>query len=582
MILRYYPTLKNITPAWGTLYALSLVRVVVTAFVLMSAFILELPLISAGQIAVSHRSLAVLVMYFLLAVLMAMTTARYVHRYVLQVIGQLAIDLLITSILVVMGDGIRSEFVVFYLIPIAGASLMLPTSAAFFSASLAVLTLLADAAWRGMAGGDHADPRLFQTGLYGASLFGLAGLLRMLASRLDTQATLAQARGEDLRSQFEVNRLMLAQMDQGVIVVDGDGRVRANNHAAAMLLGIGPEKDLSGQSLASLPGTRVLAEEFLKWRSRQNDLFGWQDRTFLMQVDVRDGVAEETRKIHRTLRTRFVPPQAYPASDFVVFLEDQKGVEERAQQLKLAAMGRLTASIAHEIRNPLAAIANAGQLMSEAPPDEMSARLARIVRENTARLDRIVGDVLRVARREPPRDEALLLHQFVRTWLSELVRDRGIQAETLALTMAAEHDVVRFEQDHLRQILFNLVDNALRFASGTKACVELRIEAQAHAADARAPISLWVFDDGPGISDQDRTAIFEPFFTTHARGTGLGLYLAREFCLVNQANLFYDTWRAPDRSRERSGFVIRFAQNPPEIAVPPSSQERIDRVIGFP
>jgi two-component system sensor histidine kinase PilS (NtrC family) len=567
--------LQNVAPAWGSLHALAVVRVVVIAFVLMSALILNLPLVNAGPAPVARHSLIMLGVYFALAVVMAMTTARHARHFLLQTTVQLATDLLSSTILVVMGGGIHSEFVVFYLIPIAGASLTLPTSAAFFTASLAVLALLGDAAWRSLDGAYQGDPRLFQTGLYGASLFGLTGLLRMLLVRIDRQAMLARERGDDLRSQLEINRLIIAQMDHGVMVLDRQGIIRTNNQMAAMMLGQSHQKNLGGQKLGDLPGTRLLAEEFQRWLHRDGELFGWHDRAFLLQTP--EGTPAESSA--RTLRCRFVHPDADHAADFLLFLEDQKHVEDRAQQLKLAAMGRLTASIAHEIRNPLAAIANAGQLMTEVAPEGVTGRLSRIVRENAARLDRLVNDVLRVARREPPQPESFGLGDFLRNWLDEVVRDRSLDSGVIVLKQSAAADTIWFEQNHLRQVLFNLTDNALRFASGGPGSVEWRIEAGNLADPSSGDLALRILDDGNGVAAEDQQSIFEPFFSRKPNGTGLGLYMAREFCVANKAMLTYDTWLEPGATVTSHGFVIRFGAGLGPTAIGQHFQEQLHHVV---
>jgi two-component system, NtrC family, sensor histidine kinase PilS len=254
------------------------------------------------------------------------------------------------------------------------------------------------------------------------------------------------------------------------------------------------------------------------------------------------------------LRARFARPSSNSADEFVIFIEDVRDVEDRAQQLKLAAMGRLTASIAHEIRNPLAAISHAGQLMAEDSSDPLLRRLAGIVRENTQRLNRLVEDVLRVARREPPLGDEINLRDFVRHFLAEFTRDRTLAPETIALEAAADLRV-KFEQSHLRQVLYNLVDNALRYASGAAGSVRIVLE---RAPEADRP-QLWVFDDGPGVAFEARAALFEPFFTTRTQGTGLGLYLAREFCVTNRAELAYGSRRELDGS-VRDGFLLRFGR----------------------
>lgn len=547
------PTLYSldVDPAWGTLYALALARVLITAAVLLSAILFG-PLPPVRGAGAGVDIVAGLTAYCAIAVALAFAALLYRRHFLGQLTLHLALDLVMATILVVLGGGMRSEFVVLYLVPIAGASLMLPTSAAFFTASIAVIILLSDAFLRGLRE-DHADPQLFQAGLYGAALFGITGLLRLLSVRLNRQEQLAHARGLDLQNQLEINRLVIAQMEQGVIVLDAATTVRANNMAARRMLGMARDAQLTGRRLSEFPALRPLVDEFGRWvRGSAGREPGWSEMVFLVgPIEGSDGAAVPPR----TLRARFVRPPSSQSGEFVVFLEDRNALEERAQQLKLAAMGRLTASIAHEIRNPLAAISNAGQLLAEDARDAMQRRLSGIVRENTVRLDRLVEDVLRVARRDAPLSDELALRQFVEHWLEEFARDRGLDAGTIAVR-GGGGDIVKFEQSHLRQILFNLVDNALRYCSGRPGSVEIVLES---AADFDGRAQLWIADDGAGVAPADRATVFEPFYTTHSRGTGLGLYLAREFCIANRAELAYEALPRAGTA-ERYGFVVRFAR----------------------
>jgi two-component system sensor histidine kinase PilS (NtrC family) len=550
----------HVEPAWGTLYALALTRVLMTAAVLLSAMIFSAP-IPLRVAGVAGEILPGLSAYLGFALAMALAALYYRRHFFGQLTLQLAVDLVMATILVVLGGGMRSEFVVFYLVPIAGASLMLPTSAAFFTASIAVIIMLSDAFLRGLRE-EHADPQLFQAGLYGAALFAITGLLRLLSVRLIRQEQLAHVRGLDLQNQLEINRLVISQMEQGVIVLDATTTVRANNLAARRLLGMGRNAQLTGRRLADLPALQSLAEEFQRWMDADAREVGWSNLVFT--VPAPDGARAQSLVTPRPLRARFARPPSAQSGEFVVFLEDRNALEERAQQLKLAAMGRLTASIAHEIRNPLAAISNAGQLLEEDARDAMQKRLAGIVRENTARLNRLVEDVLRVARREAPLSDEFELRSFVEGWAAEFARDRGLAGGTIVVR-GEERKVIKFEQSHLRQVLFNLVDNALRYCSGGPGSVELFLEAAAEV-DGRA--RLWIIDDGAGVPPADRATMFEPFFTTHLRGTGLGLYLAREFCIANRSELAYEPLRRAGLE-ERYGFVVRFARDgDDEAAVP--------------
>ncbi|HET9023170.1 MAG TPA: ATP-binding protein [Burkholderiaceae bacterium] len=531
---------------WRTLEYFASTRVIVaSALVLASAASGVRPLAAPGE---PHWVLLTSLLYFTLGAAFA-GLALYVHRrFLTQVIGQLLVDLAAIGVLVVTGGGVASGWVILFLLPLAGASLLLPSLLGFFICALAVLTILVDAGVRSIALGSP-EPLLFQAGVYGAALFAVTALLRALSSRLAQQERLARTRGRDLQNQLAINRLVIAQMEQGVIVVDRTTQVRANNRSARLMLGLAPESQLTGTRLAERPEARELATAFVSWLESGRSEGGWANT---LAAGAHAAHGGEPR-----LRARFARPASTTSDEFLIFMEDVRDVEDRAQHLKLAAMGRLTASIAHEIRNPLAAISHAGQLLGEDANDPVLKRLAAIVNENTKRLNRLVEDVLRVARREPPLGDQLEIAEFVRQFLEEFMRDRGLAEGVIQVdTPPGLH--VKFEQSHLRQVLYNLVDNALRYASGQSGSVTILIE-QAPDGD-RA--QLWIFDDGPGVPFDTRPALFEPFFTTRSQGTGLGLYLAREFCVTNQAELGYGTHRELDGST-RDGFLLRFGRGSP-------------------
>jgi two-component system sensor histidine kinase PilS (NtrC family) len=551
MGVRLFGSEPAVEPAWRTLEYFALARVLVASALMLSVAAFGAPLATRGAAELDgSRVLAGSFVYFVLAAGLALAAFFVRRRFVLQVAAQLAVDLAVISAMLVAGGGLRSGVMILYLLPLAGASLLLPTVAAFFVCSIAVIVLLADTFLRQLQG-TGADALVFQAGLYGAALFAITGLLRLLSARLAAQERLAQLRGRDLESQLEINRLVIAQMEQGVIVVDADTRVRANNRAARALLGMNPNVQLTGQRLRDFPSLRPLTDAFARWLEQERAAGVWSNS--VIQPVARNDGAQSVGDLQ--LRARFARPPSDGGGEFVIFLEDVRAVEERAQQLKLAAMGRLTASIAHEIRNPLAAISHAGQLLAEEAQAPLQQRLTNIVRENTARLNRLVEDVLRVARREPPLGDDIDLGAFAEQWLAEFVRDRAIAPGVIALQVAPGLEV-KFEQSHLRQILYNLVDNALRYASGRPRSVELIAE---RAPDDGGRVRLWVFDDGPGVAAEARNALFEPFYTTHARGTGLGLYIAREFCLANRSDLVYGARRALDGG-SREGFLVRFAR----------------------
>ena len=528
-------------PPWRILQYLGLARLIISIGLLLAIAALG-PSIRGGS---APAYLASAVVYFAGAAALAIGSMYLRRRVFVHVAAQIAFDLVLISALMIASGGLRSGLVVLYLLPLAGASLLLPTVAVFFVCAVAVITILLDTLARSLtiAG---AEATLFEAGLYGAMMFAITALLRLLAQRLAAQEQLAQQRGRNLHNQLAINRLVIAQLEQGVVVVDADARVRANNRAARLLFGMKPEAQLTGERLSSLERLVPLVAAFNRWREGGAEE-GMLGRNVFELPELR-------------LRARFVQPSAVQSDEFLIFIEDQRVLDERAQQLKLASMGRLTASVAHEIRNPLAAISHASQLLVEDASDAGLKRLASIVRENTLRLNRLVDDILRVARREAPLGDDIELASFLPDWLNEFVRDR-LQAKRRVVLEVPSGVFVRFERSHLRQVLYNLVDNALRYASDADGAVRVFVEPGGTA------VALWVTDDGPGVTDAIRTSLFEPFNTTYTAGTGLGLYIAREFCLANRCQLAYDEVTLTT-GVVRRGFVIRFAATDADTQVP--------------
>jgi two-component system sensor histidine kinase PilS (NtrC family) len=234
------------------------------------------------------------------------------------------------------------------------------------------------------------------------------------------------------------------------------------------------------------------------------------------------------------LRARFART-ASSDGEVLVFLEDVGRIQERARELKLAALGRLTGSIAHEIRNPLSAISHAGELLHEERRGAMQDRLLKILADNVARLDRIVGDILELGRRDRIQPETLPLQRLCRQFVENFAASRGLVPDAIEVS-GDEAVTISFDRNHIDQILWNLVDNAWRHSRGEPGSVRL----VATMDSERMRTELHVIDDGPGVPESARAQIFEPFFTTHHTGTGLGLFIARELCEANGATLELD------------------------------------------
>jgi two-component system sensor histidine kinase PilS (NtrC family) len=250
-------------------------------------------------------------------------------------------------------------------------------------------------------------------------------------------------------------------------------------------------------------------------------------------------------------RLRFVPIEHDAARGAVIFLEDMQRVQAEAQQIKLAALGRLTANIAHEVRNPLSAISYATELLQEEPGDAKHQRLLQIVLDNTYRINQIVQDVMQLNRRDRAQPEAFDLATMLRTFVEEFETAERFEQGLMVLT-GKTGGYVSFDRGHLRQVLWNLCRNALRYGSKSPGSVMLIMSIE------EGRVLLDVQDDGPGISVEHQGKLFEPFFTTAQDGTGLGLYIAKELCEANSALLEYHAAEGQPPQEGRRGASQRF------------------------
>ncbi len=532
------------------------------------------------------------VTYAVLAATFGYLAATRQRHFYLQLAAQLLIDVVGLTLLMSASGGTRSGLALLMLLPIAGSAILSPASLAIGFAAVCSLAILAETVWRELRY-DEPSSALVLAGLFGAASFAIAIVMNRLAARLIVQERIARQRGYDLRAQIEINRLVVADMQDGVLILAADGTPRAANPAALRMLALDDARALVLDGWRGHAGGTAISRQFVAWRSSVGTIGGSFDLTSQI-AGARGGDAGDSDGGHedgsgRRLRVRFVAPEgdALASGRYVVFLEDLLRVEQRAQQLKLAAMGRLTASIAHEIRNPLAAISHAGALLEEETgealgPDAIrrdpsdARRMVTIVRENAQRLNRIVEEILQLSRRAPVNIESIVLDPWLDRLIEEFCRAQGCARETIALTIRRA-PTIHFNGEHLRQVLVNLLSNAVRYASGREGTVTLTAHVLSNARSLNATalsldapgqergedsqamierIELVVQDDGPGIDSATRANLFEPFFTTHHRGTGLGLYLARELCLANNATLDYSANAGGTR---RGGFVIRAA-----------------------
>jgi len=427
-----------------------------------------------------------------------------------QLTAHLITDIIVVVVLMYASSGIRSGLGVMLLISLAGAALVSRGKLTLFYAALASIAVLLEQSYWVLVH-DFSTASYLQPGMLSIGYFATALITNGLARRLILNERLARQRGADLADQLRINRLVIRDVQDGVLVVDANGLVRQHNPRVAELLGR-PVPELGQIEEYS----EEIAQRLAAWRAGKGS----------------SSLNLQTAEIGRLVRARFVAAGVAGGSFSLVFLEDLSKLQEQAQQLKLAALGRLTANIAHEIRNPLSAITHAGDLLQEEQRGPQRERMLQIIRDNTQRLERMVHDVLELARRDRVQPETIRVLPYLVTFVDEFTQNEGLPGKAISLD-AAENLTVEFDRVHLNQVLWNLLHNAWRHSRKQAGSVRL-------AAGRRGNrVELHVIDDGEGVAKELQAQLFEPFFTTFASGTGLGLYIARELCAANGASLDY-------------------------------------------
>jgi two-component system sensor histidine kinase PilS (NtrC family) len=440
---------------------------------------------------------------------------------------QFMVDAAAIGLLVYASGGVPNGMGILLITPGIATAILLTPRMAVIQAAGATLTMFGEELLRQSVIGFVAT-EFTATGILGLMFFATMLAANTVAVRARRSEALALRVGSDLASMSRLNDSIIENMQTGVLVVDAQRRVRSYNNAAKRLLQV---KLVSSQPIA---GSAPLLDQALT---------DWLSTPAPAPSLLSSGMVEVVPRFTRLGWGSEAP--------VLILLEDAAALRAQAQQMKLAALGRLSASIAHEIRNPLAAISHAGQLLAEsAEMHGENQRLLGMIQRHGARIEKIIRDVLNVSRRDAREPVTLPL----KSWL---IRTAGLyqegypqQPRPIELTEVPAELSVRFDPDHLQQVLFNLWDNSFEHAGGRS------IVALAAAGQADGGLNwLELRDNGPGIPPELAEQIFEPFFTTAAQGTGLGLYLSRSLCEYNQARLLH----VP--SEQGTCFRILFSQD---------------------
>ncbi len=492
---------------WRPFQYFNLYRLILAGLFFLAIY---LPHDWAGRLDLSPTpALVLLAVAYLLAIMGGLVLSlHWQRRFNFQLSLQVAVDAIVISLFMYAAGGVGSGIGVLLLVSLAATSLVGRGRLVLFYAAVTTLAVLTSQILGVMFRGLEMAT-VFQSGLLSAGFFATAILARLLGQRVMVNEDLARRRGEALDNQIRISQRVVERMQDGILVLTSDGRLLRWNPVAASMLLLPERQDLLLASVAE-----ELAAGLVAWHGK---------------------VGAES--IHfagpggQALRARFEQTESSDG-EVLVFLEDVGRIKERAQQLKLASLGRLTASIAHEIRNPLSAISHAGELLREERRGDMQDRLLRILHDNVSRLDRIVADVLELGRQNRAEPELLDLGDFCSGFIERFLVTEGMPSDLVLLSVIPKARLC-FDRSHLNQVLWNLLGNALRHSTRSSAAVQIEILQGA----APGLVELHVVDDGPGVPASIREQIFEPFFTTHTLGTGLGLFIARELCGANGAAL---------------------------------------------
>lgn len=459
----------------------------------------------------------------------------------------IGVDIVCFTALHLLSSSSSFNYVALLVLPVLMAGVLTPRVQAL-ATSAGVALALVGIAWLAVLRGGEPTTLLTQAGLAGSGLFVITILAGELAGRLAREELTAKGSLELARQQAQLNRLVIEEMQDGVLVVDRRGRVRAANPAARRLLA---------------PSGMCRPAPFqLRGIGAWSELVEIVERAFVDAVwpeagrDVKLAFDSGEMRILR-VRIRFTRRLDAQAGEelCVLLLEDVRNMEARTRQEKLAAMGRVSAGIAHEIRNPLAAISQANALLAEDATTPAQQQLTQMVDDNVVRLKRIVDDVLEFA---PGRvSDARLIDavEQVAAACSGWAQGAGVSLEAdsaVKMDLPTGRLGAVFDPDHLRRVLINLLDNGYRHSSKCPGSVQVRL-----SAPDDATVRLSVASDGPPIPPDVERYLFEPFFSTRSRGTGLGLYICRELCERYGASVGYRLRTPGDPTRNEFNVVMR-------------------------
>lgn len=471
----------------------------------------------------------VLLIYFVLSVIFVALNWLKKTGFQISLTTQVIIDIGFILLMMHLFGQNQTGVGLLLIITIVFASLISEGRYALFYASIASIGVLLEQTYN-LNLGQSLDGNYTNAVLLSVACFATAWLAHTLARRMQTSERLASERGVDIANLAKINALITQEMPNGVLVVGEAQQLNHYNQQFTALTGLS-DADLSDAIAQKKPLsalTPALSILLTEWAAAEQENKGQENK----QVD-----AIKFSLPHRDLGIRFLPTSQSRASGAIIFVEDWSQVQTQAHQVKLAALGRLTANIAHEIRNPLSAISHANQLLQEDNSDPTTLRMLQIISDNVQRLDQIIKDVLELNRRDRTNQESIQLQHFITEFYQQFCAVEKIDPATFTLKLGKDDPAIFFDRRHINQILWNLCKNGWRHCQKNKGSLVLAIKSGRQSQF----VNIQIIDDGEGIAPSIQSHLFEPFMTTEKSGTGLGLYIARELAEANGAKLDFTT-----------------------------------------
>ncbi|MFT6093110.1 MAG: two-component system sensor histidine kinase PilS (NtrC family) [Pseudohongiellaceae bacterium] len=440
--------------------------------------------------------------------------------------GTLILDILATTLIIYSCGGISSGLGLLIIVTVASGSILIRGRISTFLAAVATLSIIYSELYLALSNENDVN-QFVQTGILGAILFATSLYIQAVTDRIYKTALLADEQAKSIVDLEKLNNEIIQRMRTGVVVVNHDHEIVSMNSAAKSTLTPILDKPRIKKPSDIIDINHKLPDML------EVQLKLWKLNPKRQPQPIR--IPNSNKQVQ--LNFAFLRPEL--EADILVFLEDNRQILQRVRQMKLASLGRLTASIAHEIRNPLGAISHASQLLREsgtASSDDK--RMIEIILDHCNRVNMIIEDVLDVSRH----DDTLAQKIVLKTWLEHFIENYKAtheQCDEIKLTIEESDTRVNVISGQLEQVLNNLFDNGLRYSKQNSNRATLQVIAGFDSKDGDYQPYIHVIDDGAGITDSDEALLFEPFHTTESSGTGLGLYISKELCEANQSQLSY-------------------------------------------